>query len=356
MRLISLENLKGTEILGKKIYDDDGRTLLNPGVKLTPFYIERLKEIGINSIYIDDEISKDIVIEENISEKTRQMSKQAIKDMVDKYSRYGKVNNEGIVKSVNSIIDEILAKKDVMLNVSEIRSKDKNIYTHSVNVCVLASFVGIHMGYNMIKLKDMAIGAILHDIGKVKIMRDKKIKEGMKTNEELNRYIEDMHPKLGYDFLSSENLCNAFSKVAVLMHHERVDGSGYPLKLKGNEINEIARLVSICNVFDNMISGKNDSKPKPIYEVIEYLVGMGGSYFDIDMVKKFSTNISAYPIGSSVKLSTQEKGLVLRQNTSMPTRPVVKVLFDSKGQKVSQPYEIDLIKDLTIFIIQTCEI
>ena len=356
MRVVSVSSLKGDEVLGKQIFDESGRVLLKSGVKLKPFYIEKIKELGIYSVYIDDDISKNVIIEESISDKTRQMSKHAVKNMVEGYCREGKTDNSSVINSVSSVIEDILSNKDVLINVAEISASDNNIYSHSVNVCVLATIIGTHMGYSMSKLKDIATGAMLHDIGKIKIMNDKKILAEHKNKEELDKYIELMHPKVGYDLLGEQHVWNAYVKVAVLMHHERNDGSGYPLKLKGDEINQIAKIVSICDLFDNLISGRNISERKPVYEVIEYLISMSDIYFDAEMVRKFTMNIAAFPTGSGVILSNSEKGLVVKQNNSMPMRPVIKVIYDKDGNTLSEPYEIDLLKELTLFITKTCEI
>ena len=108
MRVISVSSLKGDEILGKQIFDESGRVLLSVGVKLKPYYIERIKELGIYSVYIDDDMSKNVVIEESISEKTRQMSKHAVKEMVGRYCREGKTDNSSVMNSVNSVIEDVL--------------------------------------------------------------------------------------------------------------------------------------------------------------------------------------------------------------------------------------------------------
>lgn len=356
MRVVSVSSLKGDEILGKQIFDESGRVLLSVGVKLRPFYIKRIKELGINSVYIDDDISKNVVIEESISEKTRQMSKHAVKNMIEGYCREGKTDSTSVMNSVNSVIEDVLSNKDVLINVAEISSSDNNIYSHSVNVSVLSTIIGTHMGFSMLKLKDIATAAMLHDIGKIKIMNDKNLLSEFKTQEELDKYTELMHPKVGYDLLGEQYVWNAQVKVAALMHHERSDGSGYPLKLRGDEINQIAKIVSICDVFDNLICGRNVEESKTVYEVIEYLLGMSSIYFDEEMVRKFTMNIAAFPTGSGVLLNSNEKGLVVKQNNSMPMRPVVKVIYDKYGNKLLESYEIDLLKELTVFIIKTCEI
>lgn len=355
MRVVSVSSLKGDEILGRQVYDELGRVLLAAGVKLKPYYIQRIKELGINLVYVDDDISRNVNIEESISEKTRQMSKKAVKQMIEGYCREGKTYDDSVMNSVNSILEDVLANKDVLINVAEISTSDNNIYSHSVNVSVLATIIGTHMGYNMLKLKDLATGALLHDIGKIKIMNDKKLLKELNSQEEINKYIELMHPKVGYDFLGEQHVWNAYVKVAALMHHERSDGSGYPLKLKGDEINEMAKIISICDVFDNMISGRNGDKHKTVSEVIEYLMAVSNTHFDVEMVRKFTMNIAAFPTGSAVILSTNEKGLVIRQNNSMPMRPVVKIIYDRAGNLLAEPYEVDLLKELTLFITESCD-
>lgn len=355
MRVVSVSSLKGDEILGKQIYDESGRVLLSAGVKLIPYYIERIKGLGIYSVYIDDDISKNVIIEESISDKTRQMSKHAVKEMIEGYCREGKTNNNSVMNSVNSVIEDVLSNKNVLINVAEISASDDNIYSHSVNVCVLATIIGTHMGYGMSKLNDIATGALLHDIGKIKIMNDKAILAEYKNKEELDKYIECMHPKVGYEVLGEQRTWNAYVKVAALMHHERNDGSGYPLKLRGDEINQIAKIISICDVFENLISGRNTGERKAVYEVIEYLIAMSNIYFDEEMVRKFTANIAAFPTGSSVILSTKEKGLVIKQNNTMTMRPVVKVIYDKDGNLLSEPYEVDLLEELTLFITGICE-
>lgn len=356
MRIVNVSGLKGNEVLAKPIYDDEGRVLLNVDVKMTPYYIQKLIDMGILTITIDDEISRDVMVKEGITEKTRQMSKNAVKEVIDRYFKGSKVDNIGITKSVTTVIADVLANDDVLINVSDIRVNDSNLYSHSVNVCILATLVATHMGYPITKVKDIATGAILHDIGKIKILKDKKTVAEFSTKEDLDNYIKWMHPKVGHEFLSELSLCSAYSKTAVLMHHEKMDGSGYPLKLKGNDIIDIAKLVSICNTFDNMISGNGTDTPKAIYEVIEYLIGMSNLCYDYEMVKKFTSNIAAFPTGSGVLINSNEKCLVVRQNKSMPLRPVIKVVYDRAGNELAEPYEIDLEKELSVFITKNIDL
>ncbi|HEY9061695.1 MAG TPA: HD domain-containing phosphohydrolase [Pseudobacteroides sp.] len=356
MRVVNISNLKGDEKIGKQVFDNTGRILLNAGTKLSQFSIDKLISLGIQSVYIDDEISKEVVIDEAVSENIRQMGKYALKETMEKYSKIGTSDNSDIVKAVNSIIDEVFSNKNTLVNATEIRTCCNSVFSHSVNVCVLSSLVGIHMGYNMLKLKDIALGAILHDIGKIIIQNDKKTLLEFNSKKDSDIYIESMHPKIGHDFLGRENFCSTHSKMAVLMHHEKVDGTGYPLKLKGNDINEIAKLVSVCNTFVNLISGKGNEPSKSVNEAVKQISQMSGYSFDDTIVKTLTMNVATYPSGTGVVLNTNESGLVLRQNLSMPLRPVVKVLLDKAGEPIAEPYEMDLLKESNILIKGNCEL
>jgi len=356
MRIIEINSLKGGEMLAKQIFNEEGRVLLNSGVELSPYLIDRIREMGVQIVYVNDEISNDIIIEESLSERTKQESKHAIKEIVNKYCREGKTDNGAIMKSVDTVIYEIYSNKAVMINVAEIKASDNSIYSHSLNVCVLATIIGTQMGFNMMKLKEIATGAILHDIGKIKIMSDKKLVSELKSKGELDEYIKQNHPKAGFDFLSKENFCSSYTKAGVLMHHERNDGSGYPLKLKGKEIIEIGKLISICDIFSNMVFGSKTEGAKSLNEAVEYLYCMSDIHFDSEIVRKFTANLAAYPNGSGVVLNTKEKGLVIRQNQSLPLRPIIKIIYDRDGNQAKVPYEIDLCKELTLFIEQSFEI
>ncbi|MDF2523875.1 MAG: phosphohydrolase [Clostridiales bacterium] len=355
MRKVMVSNIKENEVLAKCIFDNGGRILLSEGVKLSRAYIERLVSMGIDYVFIEDEISKGIQPEEVILDETRQEGKTAIKKTLQKYINHGSINTDAISKCSNNIIEEILSQKDVLINITEIRSKDEGIYGHSVNVCALAVIIGTYLGYNMLRLKDVAVGAMMHDFGKMVVINE-MTKKGERNVTLSNSEVVQKHPRAGYEFLGKQSSISVMSKVMVLMHHENCDGTGFPLGLKKNEIHEVARLLSICDTFDNLVSGNEDMKPMPVYQAIEYLTAMSGSKYDGEIVKQFVENIAVYPTGVGVRMNTGEKGIVCSQNRSFPTRPVVRLVFDRDGEVLPDTIEVDLSKDLTFFIQETCEL
>lgn len=353
MRKINLDELKINEKLGKTICDENGRVLLRFGTMLSSAFVDKLKGIGVMAVYIEDELSEGIETEDMLSEKTVQEVKDSMKKMVSNLSDSKKVDYSGIIKSTGSIIDEVLNNKNIMMSVTDIRSKDENLFAHATSVCSLATTTAIKLGYNVSKLKDIAIGALLHDIGKIKIVKDKKIKPA--DFEKLDENVKKSHPKVGYDMLGEKIEISSVSKVIALLHHENFDGSGFPMGLAKDKIHEAAKIVSICNAFDNMTSGNSKFGDIPVYQIVEYLTNAKDK-FDQDIAKVFVENLAVFPNGTTVELNDGTKGIVVRQNIGMPTRPRVRILIDKDGVNIEKPYEIGLEEQLTLFITKTVKI
>lgn len=354
MRKVYLENIKGTEVIAKDIFDASGRILLSEGTVIKTFYVNKLKQMDVFAVYVKDALSDGIEIEETISEKLKVKVKKIIKEDMKKLISDNQGIPEGILKSTGDIIDELLSKKDIMVNLSDIRSKEDSLLSHSIQVCTLSVITGIRMGYNMLKLKDIAVGALMHDIGQLLLPEHIIKKQGDLTEEEM--IIFKQHPKQGYDLLNKQHNINATAKVMVLLHHERNDGSGYPLGLTEDKIYETAKLIAVCDVFDNMTADVGNKKGMKPYEVIEYLYAMSGTLFDKRVVEVFVKNISPYPLGSGVLLNNQQKGIVYEVHKDAPTRPIVKIVYDEHGERLKEPVFMNLLKEMTLFVVDIVDL
>lgn len=353
MRKISIDQIKGNEILVKPIYDPSGRLLLSVGTALKIGFKMRLTQLGVLSIYIDDEFSQGINVEDFVSENIRLETKIALKNAFTKLVNRHSFSADKITKSAEAIIDDILSRKEVIVNISDIKSKDNCLFEHSINVCALAIVTAIHLGYNTAHLKEVAIGSLLHDVGKLLIPKDiiNKAKEGKLDPEEVETL--KTHPLDGYEILNDKENIGYISKAIILMHHEHCDGTGFPLSLTEDKLHETVKLVSICNTFDNLTSDFSGRKKMEVYEVLEYLIAMSGSIFDKSLIATFIENIAAYPSGTIVKLNDGTYGIVSRQNKSFPVRPVVNLIYDKNKNKLNEPRELDLSKETTLFIVDT---
>ncbi len=354
MRRVAIERIKGNERLARPIYTSNDMILLSQGVQMKVSYVNRLRDLGIDYIFIEDELSKGVEVEDFIEEQTRSKCKSEVKTILEKYSSQGKIEIDSLVSIAWDIIDDIFKQKNIIVNVTDIRRKDEYIYAHSVNVCALSVLMAIKSGYPRNRIKDIAIGSLLHDIGKMLIPEEILNKEEPLTSKE--KKILHQHPLIGYEAVQDATWLSPTAKVIILTHHERIDGSGYPFGWKGDKINKAVKIVSICDVFDAMSSDHVSRKAYKTYEIIEFLTAMKGKLFDAHLTDLFISSIAIYPSGTGVITSDKSKAIVLRQNKELPTRPVIRLLTDPYGNSITEWKELDLSKDMTTFIIDVFEV
>lgn len=354
MRRIFIDNLKGNEILAKAIYTEDDKILLSKGIMIRISYIVKLKELGIEYVFIDDDISDHIEVQDFIEEKTRRLCKNEVKEVILKYANSGKAEIGKIAEIASTVIDDVLTTKEVVVNIQEIRKESEANYDHNVAVCGLAVLTAIKCGYSPEKAKELAIGALLHDLGKGLISDELLNKKEALTDSEFSEIKK--HVIHGYEAVKDELWLSAISKVVILTHHERINGSGYPFGWTGEKIHDSAKIVAVCDVFDAMTNPKPYRPAYKIYEVIEYLQAMKGILFDQTIVDTFVNHIAVYPSGSGVKLNNNQIAIVVRQNKGLPTRPVVRLLKDEFGLELEEKLELDLSIAPTVFIMETVDL
>lgn len=353
MRKVLVDKVKEGMVLGRTLHSNDGNTLLNAGIILKNSYITKFKDLGIRELYVEDEISRDIVLNDVISEETRFEARINIKNAMDSI-RYGNsLDVMPVRNSVCKMIDELMDVSDTMVNLQDLKSNDQYTFSHSVNVCVLSLITGISMKYDEKRLRELGIGAMLHDVGKTKIPNEILNKPGTLTAEEFE--IIKKHTSYGYGLLKKSKELSTYASYIALTHHERYDGEGYPLGLRGDEIHEFARIVSIADVYDAITSDRVYKKRVNINDAVEYLIGMGDHQFDYNIVRNFIEHITIYPPGTCVLLNDGEKAIVVDVNKRYPNRPIIRILLDSEGQIPREPKEIDLTKNNTLLISEIIE-
>jgi putative nucleotidyltransferase with HDIG domain len=354
MRKLLITHVKPGMILAKTIFTTNGAVLLSAGTRLRANYIEGIKAASITSIYVEDDLSKGIMVEDLVSDETKYAAKRAIEESIKKSKSGTLLNSEAIKHVVKGIVQEIMLKPTIMINLQDIRAKDEYLFAHSVNVCVLSVLIGKQMGYSYDKLRELAIGALMHDIGKVKLDKEYYCRKKGFKDEEVKIY--ETHTKLGYEMLKKSRELSLVSDYIALAHHEKYDGSGFPLKLKGEKIHEFAQIVALINEYDNLLHNPSYEKDRmKHYEILEYIVSRAYTDFDPKIIKVFQQNISLYPAGTGVVLNTGEKALVVHVNPKAPSRPTIRIVFD-KNDMLIQPREVDLMKDLTVFITDSIEL
>ncbi|CAM3059139.1 HD domain-containing phosphohydrolase [Paenibacillus sediminis] len=340
MRYVNIENVEPGQYLGKTVYSSNGTVLLSSGVQLTVFMINQLKRIGVTMLYIKDPDFGDIEIEEVLSDATK---KTVIREMSEtlKAVRSGKEwSTKKISVSVDQLLEDVLSNKELLIQLTDIRTGDNAQYVHAMNVCLIASMIGTNMGLNYSQLKDLAIGALLHDIGKVNHSEEESVIAGIIAG------VKTHHTWRGFEILKAKREFNLLIAHVALQHHEQIDGKGIPRGLSEDEIHLYAKIVAVANTYDNLIGSLEN--PVLPHEACEKIMAMSEIELDHDVLYQFTRIISLYPNGTSVRLSTKEIGVVVRQHRGLPGRPVVHIARGSGDDLEIK--EVDLAKETTVFI------
>jgi len=345
MRFVPVNCLRPGMICGQDIIGKKGEFLLGLGVPLQDVYIRRLRHYGFHGIYITDTLSEDIVVADVINNTLRARSVTVIKELFADI-RHGKSDPDKRIDTlenlVDSMLDQIITSNDIQVNMLDLKIFDDYTYFHSVNVCVLSLLLGHAAGMNRQNLHVLGMAAILHDIGKVFIDKEILNKPGRLSEEEFN-IIKD-HPGNGYKYLLNCFKVPEDALSAILDHHERVDGSGYPNGKTESGICKAGQIIAVSDVFDALTSDRPYRRALPTAEAIEYVMGCSNSAFNTDIVKIFLQKIVPYPPGVTVSLSDGSIGIVVRNNPQACLRPVIRI-YKAGGRMLESTRLIDLLND-----------
>lgn len=346
MRYVSLREIEPGTKLGKTIYDENGMALLKKGTALISNYIRGLENIGYTSVYIDDELTYDIEIDDFIPDTLKVKTIKEIKNTFQAVK-----NNNGIQKLlsqdtskkindvVNSLLGEMSGDNLFNLNMGSIVSKDTALYTHCLNVGIYSTIIASAAGLEKKLVRDICVGAFLHDIGKILISDNILNKPGELDADEREEIKK--HPMMGYDILRKQAGFSLISAHCALQHHEKYDGTGYPRGLLGNDIHVVGRIIAVADVFDAIVTVRPYKKPILPSEAIEMLYANSGTHFDPQFVTLFRDSIAIYPVGVTVRLSDNSVGIVVKNSKGgSRQKPTVRI-FRNNGVNVA-PYDFDL--------------
>lgn len=398
MKKVKVKSLKGNEILALPIVTDGGTVLIHADVELKPELINRAIRLGIKSLYIKD-YPEEVINKENYNhivisseddyddvynegqddadsecadvknekktdynnkytenhiykvEETAINSRTVIKNVLEKHIYRHNSDLKVIGEQAEKIIESVIEEPEVITNITEMRNISTDMYTHCINVCALSTIMALRLKMSEKQVRNISIGAILHDIGlryiKVPYMNTNETYMNVKDALEYKK-----HTIFGYSSLQDEGWIPDIAKEIILLHHERIDGKGYPFQHKGDKIKTEVKLVSLCDDFESLISGVGSPKLK-IYEAIEYIKANQGIKYDATITDKLLESVAVYPVGINVITSEGEMGVVVRQNHKFTDRPVIRMLKHADGSQYKDDVEKDLMEYLTLFIVDT---
>lgn len=339
MKVCDISNLSGGEILSRPIMTLDYQVLLAEGTILRKEYIEKLIELGIREVYIREEINTQEVV--LLKDEIENNFKEKVKTIIEKHTYTHSKELVELSKTADNIIKNLLEEEEVIEKIYDIKERIADIYEHSITICSLAILTSLKMKIPQDRIHDIGVACLLHDLGLRYLTIDYMNKKLEQLSElELSEYKK--HPVYGYSALKNEPWISELGKNIILYHHERLDGSGYPLK--ATDIPMEARIVNVCDAFDEMICGIGCERIK-VHEAIDHLRKNKDILYDGKIIDTFLEFTAVYPAGSYVLTNEGEIGIVLRQNKNMPDKPFIKIIYDNKGETVLQ----DIVKDLSVY-------
>lgn len=350
MRLVNIKYVKEGQVLARPIISPFGNVLLQAGITLIQYYIDRLIKMGVDIIFVEDDQFSDVDLFTGVSTETSQEAYTTLKNL-NHYVNDGKLNTLGTEKIqalIDQMINDLMSSYDILSNVVEIRDYDNYTYRHSINTTVVALLLGIAMGWPNSRLLELGMGVIMHDIGKTKIPQEILNKNGPLTELEFEEVKK--HTEYGFELLRRNHDFSLLSAHIAYQHHEKWDGTGYPRALKGTEIHEFGRVTAVADVYEALTSRRVYREAMQPHEAFEYVVAQQGMHFEPRVLEIFSKCIAVYPSGSGVELSNGQRGNVVRQNSSFPTRPHVRITHEGDS-RLPKPIDYNLAEFPSLMII-----
>lgn len=283
MKRVLIDNLKGGEVLAQEVWDDNGSLWLAAGATYKNSYFSKLNRLNINDIYIksdsplrDAEIKKEFDPERFKIENERLITKQ-----FNRFKNSGSINVYKFEKFVFDMMADVIKSKNIIENMYQMEIYNDYTYEHSVNVTIIAIMICKEMELSRQHTYETAMGCILHDMGKMSISAEILNKPAKLTVEEFD--LMKKHPIKGYNIVKENKHISHKIKEIILTHHEKLDGSGYPSGIKGDQISTSARICTISDIFDAMCSKRPYKLPVPFAESLRTMKSSMSKQLDMEI-------------------------------------------------------------------------
>jgi HD-GYP domain-containing protein (c-di-GMP phosphodiesterase class II) len=310
--------------MAETLFNEYGGIIVSETTILDEHIIRKLKNIDISKIRILDE-SEEIITASNSELFNAQYNDnvEVIKEVLHDISMGKNIDTVKVDSIADSIYTRINENRDIVGCINEIRNVDEYTYVHSINVSLLSMLIGKWLKLGDTKVRELVKAGVLHDIGKSKVDASIINKTGILTNLEFEEMKK--HPVYGYRIAESmegvsKNVC-----LGILMHHERNDGSGYPVGIKGPNIHEYAKIIAVADVYDAMTSNRSYKERQSPFEVFDFMENKSFGLLDPIVTNTFLSNIASYYIGDLVQLNNGLLGEIIFINSRHVSQPVVKV-------------------------------
>ncbi len=326
----------------KEVYIDTDRGMDVPGAPTEQEVGREIQEHINKMAETDTKPVRDVPLKKELS-RAREIKKEAkvaVCDILEEVRIGGQIKTDKAEQVVDKMIDSIFRNQDALVSLGRIKQTDEYTFMHSMSVCVLMISFGKHLDFDESALREVGIGAMLHDIGKMKVPLEILNCKGALTDEQFA--IMKKHVEYSNILLNETSGISEMSVILASQHHERVDGRGYPAGLKGDEISLYGQAAAIADVYDAMTSQRCYQRRFEPTEVLRKLYEWKGSY-NIDLVQQFVRCVGIYPVGSLVLLDNKLLAVVIDRGSDNLLQPVVRVVYDTRKDRYVLPvYDLDL--------------
>ncbi len=384
MRKISLDSVQPGMILGRSIFSDANQLVLSTGQELDEHYIQRFRELGYESIFIEEEGFEQVNPMEAISEKTRLITERAVLDSMEKMVHAFKMKTDAdeitremllqeakvfavpnlpdLSRAVATIVRDVIESNVTLVDVFAELTKSTYLYRHAVNVSVLSVLVGRKFGFTSKQLRELSLASLLHDFGKVCLPKLLGKPKRELNGDDVERFKE--HPVLGALLVKNTNPSLFTEYYTILHHHEWQNGEGYPQGLKGDnqpptrtgqrptdKIFRYAEILTVAECYDNLVHGYGEL-PRPLTpaDALGTIISLSHKRFNQNVCHAFTQIVCLYPTGSLVQILDTEQvsfigyfAVVKEQNLDA-TQPMIILYADPDGNRV-KPITLDFFND-----------
>ena len=328
----------------------DSQTFKQSGFIRKPETLAKLQQSSLEAVFIDVKKGKDSVYAESGSpdlsileptvplEQERENAARVYEEallLAENLMHDAKLGNAIDVTSVEGLAEEMISSlfknSNALLCLSRIREKDRYLLEHSINVGVLMGIFARYLGYSGEILHQLVTGALLHDIGKIMVPNEILYKPDRLTDDEWEEMKR--HVPYGQDILSRSEGISEVALSICSLHHERIDGRGYPVGLSGSVISKFGRMAAIVDVYDAVTASRVYKDGCIPQQAIKDMLSWSDTHLDNELMYDFIRCISVYPVGSLVQLDNKTLAVVVETHWRYPHSPTVRVAYDLEQQQ-----------------------
>ena len=332
-------------VIDQAIIDRTGRILIARKTVLDSFLIDALRKMGVPGVYIregeedpDEEIevapeTLETIAKLKVADRAKVTLSDSVKQRVSQgiqflYSDTNSPNFTDTASNITHSLMHAISENDaVAMNIDALKVSDEYTFKHSVDVATMAMIIARKSGMSEVEIYQIGVAGLLHDVGKSQIPNEILNKAGKLTEEEFT--IMKNHTLFGYKILKEKSGIPSEIKAGVLQHHEKINGRGYPLKLTGKQISSYAKVLSVADIYDALVTERPYKKGFSAHDALEMIMAMTEE-LDVDYMRSFIDTVILYPVDSVVTLSNGERAKVVKNTPQYPMRPKVVGLKSGK--------------------------